>query len=84
MSDTLWIEHPDLGPDRRSKVTRRQFDDVWAASGWVEVDGPFDPAKHSVKEVIEHLEEHPDHKEDVLKMEKKGKSRTSLVDQIDD
>lgn len=40
MSDHIWMEHPDLGPERRQQTTPKQLEDVWAKSGWVESDPP--------------------------------------------
>lgn len=47
MSEKIWMEHPDLGPERRQMTTRKQLDDVWANSGWVESDPPEAPEEDS-------------------------------------
>ena len=38
MSDMIWMEHPELGPERRQLVSQKQFDNAWSKSGWVMVD----------------------------------------------
>lgn len=80
----IWIEHPDLGPEQRSLVDRKAFELAWINSGWVETDGPYDPSTHTVSEVLEHLEEHPEHKEEVLKAEKEGKARSTLTKELEE
>jgi hypothetical protein len=42
-------------------------------------DGGFDPGEHTVAEVQDYLEEHPDEAEAVLAAEADGKGRSSLI-----
>ena len=84
MSDKVWMEHPDLGPDRRQQVTKKQFENAWANSGWVLVDTPYDPSAFTVDEVLEYLEENPDQRDDVIAAEKKGKKRATLLEELEE
>lgn len=43
----------------------------------------FDPADHTVAEVEEHVAANPDQRAAVLKAERKGKNRTTLVDSLE-
>ncbi len=52
---------------------------VREASSGVSGDGRFDPAKYSVKRVVEYVEEHPDEAEAVYQAELSGKARSSLL-----
>lgn len=40
---------------------------------------PFVPEEHSVAEVLEHVEEHPDEAPDVVAAERRGKARKTIV-----
>jgi len=42
MSDTVLMEHPDLGPEARQTVTRKAFELAWSNSGWFEVEDSQD------------------------------------------
>jgi hypothetical protein len=48
----------------------------------------FDPAAHTVAEVEEYVEEHPDEVEAILDLEEQGKARSTLIafleDRVDD
>lgn len=39
----------------------------------------FDPAEHSVDEVLEYIDQNPDHEEAVLAAEAKGKARKGIL-----
>jgi hypothetical protein len=39
----------------------------------------FDPGEHTVAEVEEYLEQHPDERDAVLELERSGKNRTTLI-----
>jgi hypothetical protein len=61
-------------------------DDVveeFKAKGWVDAEDSsppkYDPADHSVKEVLAYIEEHPDDADRVLEAEAAGKNRTSIT-----
>lgn len=40
---------------------------------------PFDPAEHTVDQVLTFIEEHPDSADAVLELERHGKNRSSLI-----
>lgn len=42
----------------------------------------FDPAEHTIPEVLEHIEEHPEDADAVLKAEEAGKDRTTLEEKL--
>ena len=42
MSDTVLMEHPDLGPESRQTVPRKAFELAWSKSGWFEVGNSQD------------------------------------------
>lgn len=44
----------------------------------------FDPAEHTVAEVLEHLQENPDDTFAVLEAERDGKNRSSLTGLLDE
>jgi len=48
-----------------------------------ESTGPFDPADHTVPEVVEYVEAHPDEVEDIYAAETAGKNRTTLLNQLE-
>lgn len=65
---------------------------IYASSQDVEVSGEappvlpegeeFDPADHTVDEVLAYIDEHPDELDDVLAAEEDGKNRVTLVDKL--
>lgn len=44
----------------------------------------FDPAEHTVPEVKEFVEQHPDVREEVLQAEQEGKGRVTLIEALED
>jgi hypothetical protein len=44
----------------------------------------MDPDEHTVDEVKEYVEEHPDEAQDVLDAEREGKNRSTLVTWLED
>ena len=43
MSDEkIWMEHPNLGPERKEQYTRKQAA-IWYRAGWRETDPPPPP-----------------------------------------
>lgn len=45
-------------------------------------DTPFDPADHTVADVLEYVKEHPEQAEDVAALEAEGKGRQSLLEAL--
>lgn len=43
----------------------------------------FDPAEHTVEDVLAHLEAHPDERDAVLAAERDGKARVTLLAALD-
>jgi len=46
-------------------------------------DGDFDPGDNNVDDVLSYVDKNPDQKAKVLKAEKAGKNRTTLVSQLE-
>ncbi len=44
-SEKVWMEHPELGPDRKQQVSLKQLENVWRLSGWFETEAPPPPPK---------------------------------------
>ena len=44
----------------------------------------FDPADHTIQEVLDHLDAHPDETQRVYDAEKNGKSRSTLLAELED
>jgi hypothetical protein len=44
----------------------------------------YDPADHTVTEVIGWVEDHPDERDAVLAAEREGKHRVTLIDHLED
>jgi len=60
------------------------LDPIWTGAGVVELERDadtetFDPSTHTVADVEAYIAEHPDQEAAVLKAERKGKGRASLV-----
>jgi hypothetical protein len=55
-----------------------------AASAPVEQpDAGFDPAAHTVTEVISYVEDNPDQRDAILLLEEQGKNRVTLIDHLE-
>jgi hypothetical protein len=44
--------------------------------------GTFDPGEHTVQDVLSHVERHPDDRDAIVKAERRGKGRTTLLDSL--
>lgn len=41
-AEKVWMEHPNLGPERKEQFTRKQAA-IWYRAGWRETDPPPPP-----------------------------------------
>jgi len=54
---------------------------VLRAQGY-RVEGDFDPAEHTVPEVIEHVADHPDEAAAVAEAEEHGEQRKGIIERL--
>lgn len=76
MADRTTIYSPDGRPVSSSlpaELTRLR------AAGYTD-SRPFVPDEHTVPEVLEHVEEHPEEAPAVVAAERRGKGRKSITD----
>lgn len=84
--DMVWDGQKWVLPGTDSPAARTADGDQLARSGQrAEATEPaaapdFDPGDHSVAEVKQYLTDNPDDAKRVMRLERKGKARTSLVD----
>jgi hypothetical protein len=72
----------DRGPDdhtSRAAPGEDEPDNLEPSTGPPAVGGGFDPAEHTVPEVLDHLEQHPDDADRVLGLERDGKARAGVL-----
>lgn len=60
MSDNekIWMEHPNLGPDRKEQTTRKQLRSAWRKAGWFETEAP-EPVEEDLTVSILETDEEP-------------------------
>jgi hypothetical protein len=64
------------------EVAADEFDPDAPDQEW-EADAAFDPAAHTVTEVIGYVEDNPDQREAVLELERAGKDRVTLISHLE-
>jgi hypothetical protein len=73
-------EEPPVEPEVQSSgddFDPNAPDQEWAA------DAAFDPAAHTVTEVIGYVEDNPDQRDAILELEEQGKARVTLINHLE-
>lgn len=77
-------EEPEAqsAPEPEPEAPADEFDPNAPDQTWT-ADAAFDPAAHTVTEVIGYVEDNPDQREAVLELEREGKDRVTLVTHLE-
>lgn len=79
------VEHPAIGKTTVPETAVQHLGEGWTVGGEAPAGPtgealPFDPAEHTVAEVLKHLEyASPEERDRVLAAEENGKARTGIV-----
>lgn len=77
---------PTIDREARARfaATRRHREVLEAVAGDEGTDEVFDPADHTIDEVLAHIDEHPETLDAVAAAERAGKARTTLLAKLDE
>jgi len=88
-------EDPSVLPPRIRKDVheRARTEDKLQAERWQQwrIDNPepepepvVDPEELKIKEILAHLDEHPEDTESILELERQGKNRSTLINELEE